>query len=60
MQILVVDDEKDIVELISLNLKREGHKVIAAHTGEEALELIKAHRPDLIVLDLLLPGIQGL
>jgi DNA-binding response OmpR family regulator len=60
MKILVVDDEEDIVNLISLNLEREGHQVIAAGTGEEALELLKANRPDLIVLDLMLPGMQGL
>jgi DNA-binding response OmpR family regulator len=60
MEILVVDDEKDIVELIALNLQKEGHRVIAAHTGEDALELVRRHRPDLMVLDLMLPGIQGL
>ncbi len=60
MRILVVDDEEDIVDLISLNLQREGHQVIAAGTGEEALELLRANRPDLVVLDLMLPGMQGL
>jgi two-component system alkaline phosphatase synthesis response regulator PhoP len=60
MEILVVDDEKDIVEVISLGLAREGHRVVAAHTGEEALDLVRRRRPDLIVLDLMLPGIQGL
>jgi DNA-binding response OmpR family regulator len=59
MKILVVDDETDIVELISLNLRREGHEVIAAYSGEEALEMVKTREPDLIVLDLMLPGIQG-
>ncbi len=59
MKILVVDDETDIVELISLNLQREGHEVIAAYTGEDALEMVKTRGPDLIVLDLMLPGIQG-
>ena len=60
MRILVVDDEKDIVDLISVNLEREGHKVLPAYSGEEALDLIKTKRPDCIVLDLMLPGIQGL
>jgi two-component system alkaline phosphatase synthesis response regulator PhoP len=58
--ILVVDDEEDIVELISVNLEREGYKVLAARNGEDAMELLKAKKPDLIVLDLMLPGIQGL
>jgi DNA-binding response OmpR family regulator len=59
MKILVVDDEEDIVELISRNLQREGHEVIGAYTGEDALEIIRTREPDLIVLDLMLPGIQG-
>jgi DNA-binding response OmpR family regulator len=58
--ILVVDDEEDIVELISVNLQREGYKVLSAFNGEDAIELLKAKKPDLIVLDLMLPGIQGL
>jgi two-component system, OmpR family, alkaline phosphatase synthesis response regulator PhoP len=59
-KILVVDDEEDIVELITSSLEREGYAVIPARTGEEALELVKTKRPDLIVLDLMLPGVQGL
>jgi len=58
--ILVVDDEEDIVELVKLNLAREGYEVIAAETGEEALELAKRKQPALVVLDLMLPGIGGL
>ena len=60
MRILVVDDESDIVDLVSSNLQREGYRVIPAYTGEDALELVKTGRPDLVVLDLMLPGIQGL
>jgi DNA-binding response OmpR family regulator len=60
MKILVVDDESDIVDLISSNLQREGYRVIPAYTGEDALELVKTTRPDLVVLDLMLPGMQGL
>jgi DNA-binding response OmpR family regulator len=60
MRILVVDDEQDIVDLICINLKREGHEVVAAYTGEDALKLVKEKLPDLMILDLLLPGIQGL
>jgi len=59
-KILVVDDEEDIIELICSNLQREGYTVIPARTGEDALELVKKQRPDLIVLDLMLPGVQGL
>ena len=60
MKILVVDDEDDILELISSHLQKEGYDVIPAKTGEDALETMKATKPDLIVLDLMLPGMQGL
>jgi len=59
-KILVVDDEEDILELVRFNLSREGFKVISALTGEDALSLLQAEIPDLIVLDLMLPGIDGL
>ena len=59
-KILVVDDEKDIVDLISYNLEKEGFATIKAYEGESALELVKAAKPDLVVLDLMLPGIRGL
>jgi two-component system alkaline phosphatase synthesis response regulator PhoP len=58
--ILVVDDEEDILELVKVNLLREGYKVIVAADGEEALKLSKAQLPNLIILDLMLPGIDGL
>ena len=58
--ILVVDDEADLVELISYNLKKEGFSVDAAMDGETALSKIKKGRYDLVVLDLMLPGIQGM
>ena len=58
--ILVVDDEKDILELISYNLKKEGFNITTLTNGEEALRLIKRKNPDLIILDLMLPGIQGM
>jgi DNA-binding response OmpR family regulator len=60
MKILVVDDEKDIVDLLSINLEQEGYKVIPAYSGEEALELVRGKKPDLMILDLMLPGVQGL
>jgi phosphate regulon transcriptional regulator PhoB len=59
-RIIIVDDEKDIVDLISYNLEKEGFVTIKAYDGESALELAKARKPDLVVLDLMLPGIRGL
>lgn len=58
--ILVVDDEADLVELISYNLKKEGFSVDSALNGETALSKIKKGKYDLVVLDLMLPGIQGM
>ena len=58
--ILVVDDEEDIRELVSLNLKREGYEILAVETGEQALAEARGRGPALIVLDLMLPGIDGL
>ncbi len=58
-KILVVDDEPDLVELVSYNLKKEGLEVSSASDGEDALKRIRSERFDLIVLDLMLPGIQG-
>ena len=58
--ILVVDDEADLVELVSYNLKKEGFSVDAASDGESALEKIKKGKYDLLILDLMLPGIQGM
>lgn len=60
MKILVVDDEQDILDLLSVNLSREGFRVITADSGENALELVSTKKPDLVILDLMLPGIQGL
>lgn len=59
-KILVIDDEKDIVELISYNLEKEGFSVLKAYDGETALQRVKAQKPDLIILDLMLPEISGL
>jgi phosphate regulon transcriptional regulator PhoB len=58
--ILVVDDEADLVDLISYNLKKEGFSVDSALDGETAFARIKKGRYDLVVLDLMLPGIQGM
>ncbi|MDI6688327.1 MAG: response regulator [Desulfobacterales bacterium] len=59
-KILVVDDEEDILELVRYNLAREGYKVVCAASGEEALNKAESEPFDLIVLDLMLPGIDGL
>lgn len=59
-KILVVDDEKKIVEIIKAYLEREGYQVAAAYDGKSALEAARNQNPDLIVLDLMLPGISGL
>ena len=58
--ILVVDDEEDILELLTYNLTREGYQVAGALTGEDALKKIRSRDFDLIVLDLMLPGMDGL
>ncbi len=58
--VLVVEDEKDILELISYNLEKEGYKVHRALTGEEAVKIIRDRPPDLVILDLMLPGIDGI
>lgn len=57
--ILVVDDEKDIVRLLEYNLVEENYKVITALNGHDALRLASEARPNLIILDLMLPGIDG-
>jgi len=57
--ILIVDDEQDIVDLVSYNLKKDGFKVTAASDGEEALDRLRKGNFDLVILDLMLPGIQG-
>ena len=58
--ILVVEDEEDIQELVSYNLNREGYVTICVGTGEEGLEKIRQTMPDLVLLDLMLPGLDGL
>jgi len=60
VKILVVDDEKDIVDLVSYNLEMEGFRVLKAYDGETALRMVKTGSPDLVILDLMLPGLQGL
>jgi len=59
-KILLVDDEEDILELLSYNLNREGFKTTGVTTGEAALKKIESDPPDLMILDLMLPGVDGL
>ena len=58
--ILIVDDEKDILEFLSYNLKNEGHKVFQSRSGEEALKITDEINPDLIILDIMMGGINGI
>ena len=59
-KIIVVEDEPDLVDVVTYNLKREGYLVLAAQRGDEGLNLIRSERPDLVLLDLMLPGMDGL
>ena len=59
-RVLIVDDDVKTVELVQLYLKRDGYKVLTAYDGIEALRLARESRPDMIVLDLMLPGMDGL
>ena len=58
--ILAIDDEKDILKLLQYNLERESYQVVCARSGEEGLEAVKSKRPDLVILDIMMPGIDGL
>jgi two-component system alkaline phosphatase synthesis response regulator PhoP len=59
-RVLVIDDDVKTVELVKLYLRRDGYKVLEAYDGNEGLRLARQTRPDLIVLDLMLPGVDGL
>jgi two-component system phosphate regulon response regulator PhoB len=58
--ILIVEDEKDIQELVRYNLSKEGYRVTCADSGEEGLKTVQSLHPDLVILDLMLPGVDGL
>ncbi len=58
-KILVIEDEKDILELIAFNLECSGYTVFKASNGEDGLVEVKKNLPDLILLDLMMPGIDG-
>ncbi len=59
-KILIVEDEEDLVRLVSYNLKREGYKVLEAYDGTDVQRTVRAGKPDLVLLDLMLPGVSGL
>jgi DNA-binding response OmpR family regulator len=59
-KILIVDDDRKIVDLVRAYLEKDGYQVLASYDGWQALELARQKRPDLIVLDLMLPGVDGL
>src|ERR1035437_9632385 len=58
-KILVVDDERDLVELIGMNLTRNGYEVLTAHDGATGLELARKQKPDMVILDVMMPGMSG-
>lgn len=58
-RILVVDDERDLVELIGMNLQRNGYEVLTAHDGATGLEIARKQKPDMLVLDVMMPGLSG-
>ncbi|MCL6431954.1 MAG: response regulator transcription factor [Anaerolineae bacterium] len=59
-RVLVVDDDRKVVDLVTLYLRRDGYRVLAAYDGAQALEIAREKHPDLIILDLMLPGTDGL
>lgn len=58
-KILAVDDERHIVRLVEVNLQRAGYEVVTAFDGKEALEKVKSEKPDLVVLDVMMPFMDG-
>lgn len=60
VRVLIVDDEPDIVELLKYNLQAEGYDCLTAPNGEKALELVEKHKPDLILLDVMMPKMDGM
>jgi two-component system alkaline phosphatase synthesis response regulator PhoP len=59
-KILIVEDEKDIIKMLEYNLKKEGFRILSVQDGEDALDSANKEHPDLIILDLMLPGMDGL
>ena len=59
-KILIVDDEPNILELLEYNLKKEGYAVVRADTGEKAVAMLEQEKPAIVLLDQMLPGLDGL
>jgi len=57
--ILIIEDERDLLDLVAFNLEREGYRVLTALDGKDGLETARTRSPDLVILDLMLPGIMG-
>jgi two-component system phosphate regulon response regulator PhoB len=57
--ILIIEDERDLLDLIAFNLEREGYRILTSQDGKDGLETARTRSPDLIILDLMLPGIMG-
>ena len=60
LKVLVCDDEKNIVRLIQVNLERQGYTVVTAFDGREALQMVAQEHPDLIMLDVMMPHVDGI
>jgi len=60
IKILAVDDEPDILEFVKYNLKKEGYEVLTANNGKEAIEMAQTHKPNLILLDIMMPELDGI
>ncbi len=58
-RILVVDDERDLCDLIGMNLQRNGYEVLAAHDGPTGLDMARKQKPDMMILDVMMPGLSG-
>ena len=58
-RVLLVDDEPDLVQMVSLRLQSAGYEVVPAYDGQQALDQVKQSRPDIIILDLMLPKMDG-
>ncbi|BCW98236.1 MAG: transcriptional regulatory protein WalR [Armatimonadota bacterium] len=58
-KVLVVDDERTITDGLTFNLKKEGFEVVPAYNGEDAISLFEEHKPDIVILDIMLPGLDG-
>ena len=59
-KILLVDDEPDIIEILGYNLKKEGYDILTAENGKDAIEIAKSKNPDLIIMDVMMPGMDGM